>query len=111
METVRMLTVACAVAVAPPAPVAVAVYVVLAVGTITVEPDRARPAGSSVGIAGEIATEVAFALCHVSVAVCPPATTGGEIARVIVGVEVAATTVTVRDDEAECPEESVAVAV
>jgi len=84
---------------------------VLAVGTMTAEPDNASPVGSSVGIAGVIATEVAFVLCQVIVAVCADPTTCGEMLSVIVGVELPATTVTVMEEEAERPAESVAVAV
>src|SRR5262245_42275314 len=75
--TLRILTLAVVVAVTPFAPVAVAVYVVAALGTMVTEPESASVVWSSVSTEGEIETESALVLVHVSVAVCPAPTTGG----------------------------------
>ena len=56
-------------------------------------------------------TEVALVLVQDKVLLCPAATTPGEKLMVMVGVDPAAATVTVTEDVADRPFESVAVAV
>ena len=108
--TPRILIVEEADAVTPPAPVAVAVYVVVVAGTIAVDPESVSEVTSSPRTEGVIATDVAFVLAQVRVALCPAATTLGETLNVIVGAEPAGTTLTVIDDVAVFPFASVAVA-
>src|SRR5438309_9751298 len=83
--TLRIFTAAEACAVTPPAPVAVAMYVVAAVGTMVTEPERATVVWSSPRMEGLMESEVALVLVQARVAVCPAATTGGEMLMVTVG--------------------------
>jgi hypothetical protein len=55
----------------PPGPVAVNTYVVVCCGVTTALPPNAN---ADEPTAGAIATEVAFAVCHVSVTDCPATT-------------------------------------
>src|ERR1041385_424073 len=105
----RRFTVATAVAVVPPAPVAVAVKVVLAVGDTAAVPKSATEVTSSSKTDGVMATETAFVLAQVRFAVCPAATTVGEMLSEIVGAEFWGTTVTTTEEVAALPFASVAV--
>jgi hypothetical protein len=83
----------------------------VALGVTGAEPERAKEVWSSVRIEGEIATESAFVLFHVSVADWPEPITAGDAAKVIAGAEPDATTFTTAVEEVDRPLESVAVAV
>ena len=83
----------------------------VALGVTGAEPERAKEVWSSVRIDGEIATESALVLFHVSVADCPEPITAGDAVKVIAGAEPAATTLTMAVADVDRPLESVAVAV
>jgi len=80
------------------------------VGDTAAAPESATDVTSSPNTDGVMATDVAFVLAQVRFAVCPAATTLGEILNVIVGAEPAGMTVTVIEDVAGIPFASVAVA-
>lgn len=84
---------------------------VVADGLTGAEPDSAKEVWSSVKIEGEIVTESALVLFHVSVVGWPEPTTLGVAVSVIAGADPAATTFNTAVDDVDRPLASVAVAV